>query len=366
MTAREGRLQRARRSARAFVRLPGTRSFVVLLVVFAIVLVVAVVVMDLRYGVGAEEGNELDLGEAVYAVFALLFFGGGYPWPDDLITRVFFFLVPILGIAVLSQGVVRLGTVILNRERWERAMASTSSDHVIVCGLGRVQYRVIEWLLELDQPVVVIEKDGTHEFLDAVRSWGVPVIVGDARRVEVLRDAAIERAGAIATISSDDLLNLSVATAARSLRPGIRVVMRTFDDRLADNLRTGFDIYAAYSASSLAAPALAAAATMAPVDQAFTVGHGESREVLAVTEFTITADCGLVGATITAMEEEHHVAAVALRRGGVPVRPGADEALQVGDEVTLCAPIEPLKQLARTVPPTRELPRYQRAAAPGE
>ena len=365
MTPDEGRLAYARRSLRAFVRLSGTRSFVVLLVVFVLVLVVAVVVMDVRYGVD-DQGPRLDFGEAVYAVFALLFFGGGYPWPDDVITRIFFFLVPILGIAVLSQGVLRVGTVVLNRERWERAMASTAHDHVIVCGLGRVQYRVIEWLLEFGQAVVVIEKDPSHEFLDAVRAWGVPTVIGDARRVEILHDAAIEHAGAIATISSDDLLNLSVATAARSLRPGIRVVMRTFDDRLADNLRKGFDIYAAYSAFSLAAPALAAAATMAPVDQAFTVGHGDNREVLAVTEFTITADSGLVGATITALEEEHHVAAVALRRGGVPVRPGADEVIQVGDELTVCAPIEPLKQLARHVPPTRELPRYQRAAAPVE
>ena len=100
-----------------------------------------------------------------------------------------FFLVPVVGIITLGQLFVRLGTTVLNREKWEMAKASTYSDHVIVCGLGRVGFRVCRWLLDLREEVVVVDLDDEDSMYDQVRSWGVPIIVADGRRPEILEQA---------------------------------------------------------------------------------------------------------------------------------------------------------------------------------
>src|SRR5687768_26054 len=93
------------RTIRAFFKLPGMRGFAVLLLTFLAIVSMAVAFFYLRYEVPGE-GRRLDLPESIYAVFSLLFFGSGYPWPEDAVTRVLFFLVPLTGLLVLGQTIV--------------------------------------------------------------------------------------------------------------------------------------------------------------------------------------------------------------------------------------------------------------------
>ena len=365
---RATRFGRWRRTVRAFFRLPGGRGFVLLIGVFALVALVTVIDLDTRYRHPTEDGRGLGTGEAIYATFTLIFFGGAYPWPDDPLTDALFFLVPLMGLAVLGQGAARLGSAIINRDRWERAVASTHHDHIIVCGLGRLGFRMVQWLHDLGEAVVVVTSgegpDG--EFVDAVRRWRIPVVIGDARRPEVLADAGIERASAIAPITENDLANLAIATEARALRPGLRVVLRTFDDRLGASLQQGFDIHAAYSMSALAAPAFAAAALHTPVDHAFSVGEGEHRTLLTITKFTIVEGSRLAGYTIQRLEEEFDVAAIGRRAQSFELHPPPEAVLQVGDGFVVSGTPANLMRLARLTPPTRELRRYEQGRWPIE
>jgi voltage-gated potassium channel len=351
-------------TVRAFFKLPGSRSFVALLACFFAVAIAAVVVLCVHYRAADQHG--LSLAQSLYAVLNLLFFNAVYPFPDDALTRIVFFAVPIFGILVIGQFAVRLGTALLNREKWERAVASTYRDHVIVCGLGRVAIRVVRWLLDLGEPVVVIERDPANEFLDQVRGWGVPVLIGDARLPELLEQAGITEAASIAPISSDDLLNLTIATEARNFRPEIRVVLRTFEDRLASNLQQGFDIHAAYSTSALAAPAFAAAATRAPVDHAFSFVGARLPALITVTKFTVVPESPLVGRSIAELEEEFDVRVIAHRRTEFVVHPRSDVVLERGDGFVVSATIDRLNRLARLTPPTRYLARYEQGRWPIE
>ena len=347
----------------AFFRLPGTRSFVVILGVFAVVAVAAVATLAWRYRAGSED---LSLGEALWAVFNLLFFNTVYPLGDDLATRLVFYAVPLVGIVLLGNILLRVGRAVLDRQAWERAVASTYSDHVIVCGLGRVGFRVVRWLLDLGESVVAVEHDAQNEFLDQVRAWDVPVIVADARRPEVLEQAGVARAASVAPITNDDILNLTIATQARTLRPDIRLVLRTFEDALAANLQKGFDIHAAYSASALAAPAFAAAAARVPVDHAIAVAGSGTSAFLTVTKFTLVPESRLVGYTIDRLERELGVRVLAHRRTGFDVDAPRETVLAAGDGVVVSAPIERLNRLARLTPPTRYLQRYEAGRWPIE
>jgi Trk K+ transport system NAD-binding subunit len=361
VTKRPRARQRWSAGIRAFFRLPGTRGFVIALVCFVVVAAAATAIVAWQYRSG---GDRLTIGEALYAVLNLLFFNTVYSLPDDALSRVVFFLLPVLGLVVLGQLLVRLGTALLNREQWERALASTYSDHVILCGLGRVGFRVARWLHDLGQPLVVIEVDPANPFLEQVRALGIPVIIADARRPDILRQAAIEHASAVAAVTADDLLNLSVGTEARALQPDIRVVLRTFEDRLAENLRQGFDIHAAYSASALAAPAFAAAATRAPVDHAFAFAAGDQTALITVTKFTLVPESPLVGWTVGRLENELGVNVLAHRTDRFEFHPPDDRVLRANEGMVVSATIDTLNRLARLTPPTRFLKRYEEGRWP--
>jgi voltage-gated potassium channel Kch len=72
-----------------------------------------------------------------------------------------------------------------------------------------------------------------------------------------LRDAGLERAKAILSVTSDDLSNLEVGLKARMLHPGLRVVLRIFDQDLARSLNEQLDIHFAFSTSAITADVLA-------------------------------------------------------------------------------------------------------------
>ena len=360
---KQTRRVRIARSVQAFFRLPHAKSFVGVLIGFFVVVFFATLILDVSYrSAGDEDG--FTPGEAFYAVFGMLFFEHSFEYPTDLPSKVLYYIVPVVGLVTLGQVLVRLGGAAFNRERWEMAQASTYTDHVIVVGLGRVGFRVVRWLLDLGEEVVLIDLEVDDALHDQVRGWGVPIIVADARRPDILKEAGVLQASAIVPITADDLVNLGVATAARSLRPTMRVVMRTFDDALAANLQSGFDIHRAYSTSALAAPAFAAAATHAPVDYAFsydldTDGDDETdRALLTITKFTVVEGSRYVGYTLGRLEEDFSVRVLAHWRKVFDINPDSATVLQVGDGFVLSASPEALDEVARYTPPTREMHRY--------
>jgi Trk K+ transport system NAD-binding subunit len=338
--------------------MPGASGFGILLIIFS--LVVTCAVLDLYFTYEDPDTQErLDLIAAIYAVFALLVFETPLPLPVSWITRLVFFAVPISGILLVGQGLVRLGSALLNKDLWDQAMASTYKNHTIVCGLGTVGLKVTRWILDLNEEAVVIENSQDNPFIEQVRSWGVPVVIADARRAGVLESVNIKDAESIVPCTSDDLTNLSIALEARRLVPRLKVVLRMFDPHIAQNVRTGFDIHTAFSIADISAPAFAAAATRAPLDFAFAYGEGQERGLLTVTKFTLVPESILVGYTVGDLEDEFDVAVIAQRRSGkFMLHPRDDAVLLAGDRFVASASIEALNRLARLTPPTREYERY--------
>jgi Trk K+ transport system NAD-binding subunit len=332
-------------------------GFAILLVLFVLILIAAVALMNVRYEAPGGR-RDLDLAESIYAVFTLLFFGGGYSWPQDAITRAIFFLVPLVGMAVVGQTTLGLASALVNRQRWEVAVASTFENHVIVCGLGKVGIRVVTWLREMGQDVVVIEADQNHRRLREVSSWKIPVIFGDGSYAKVLEEANLMTAESIVPCTSDDLANLSIATAARAMRPGIRVVLRTFDDNLAANVKAGFDIHYAYSTSALAAPAFAAAALQAPVDYAFS--FGEDKMLLTITEFVLVEESPLAGLTVGKIEDDFDVEFLAVRDAESKLNPPDGFVLEPGCRFVVSATLDAITRLAKLTPSAREYARYEK------
>jgi Trk K+ transport system NAD-binding subunit len=133
-------------------------------------------------------------------------------------------------------------------------------DHVIVCGLGNVGTRVVEHLRKLGVEVVAVEKSDDARFLDHVAHLGVPVVMGDMRDGSILEEAGLSNAEGLVAACDEDLINLETGLLARDRRPDIRVVLRIFDQTLAERIQKGFGLNTAFSTSALSAPAFAMAA----------------------------------------------------------------------------------------------------------
>lgn len=131
------------------------------------------------------------------------------------------------------------------------------SDHVIVVGLGSVGLKVVEELLERGEKIMVIEDDIHGRFMPTISALRVPIIIGDAKLERTMRDAGLERAKALISVTSDDLTNLEIGLNAKSLNPNARVVLRIYDHLLAQTLDKQLEIHFALSASAIAAEELA-------------------------------------------------------------------------------------------------------------
>jgi voltage-gated potassium channel len=168
----------------------------------------------------------------------------------------------VLGLVVIAEGVINLGQLLFqhrtNSRQWQLMTAATFENHIVVAGLGNVGYRVVEQLRRVGEEVICIEKDMDAKFRAEMERFEVPVLIGDITNEQLLLDASINKAKAFMALTDNDLANLEAALTVREIVPGIRVIIRMFDQRLAQKIEKSFGINCAFSTSALAAPVFAA------------------------------------------------------------------------------------------------------------
>ena len=98
------------------------------------------------------------------------------------------------------------------------------SGHVVVCGFGRLGVELARALQASSAAFVVLEADAARA-ADAVNR-GYLCIHGDATSETLLRSAGITQAHALATVLSNDALNVFITLSARALNPELAIVAR--------------------------------------------------------------------------------------------------------------------------------------------
>lgn len=289
------------------------------------------------------------LPRATYYTWSLVFGEPPEEFPQSRVLQAMFFIVPVLGITIIIEGIVDLALTIGDRRRNERSwcamMASAMSDHIVLVGLGRLGYRTYTVLRNLGEPVVVIEAKADNQFLEDVRRDGVPIFVSDARRERVLDDANIKKARSIIVATDDDLANLEIALDARRLAPDIRVVLRMFDQHMADKVEGAFDIHIAMSQSNLSAPAFATAAVEPSIVGSIVVDG----RLLATQRWRISEDGPFCGKTVGDLVVSEGVSVIERRARDEAGKlfPPPDTLLSSGDEILVQGAFERLQQLSK-------------------
>jgi voltage-gated potassium channel Kch len=122
-------------------------------------------------------------------------------------------LVQFFTSSQINKGVKRMNTQI-----------DQLSEHVIVCGFGRLGVVLARSLSASSAGFVILEENEAraHE----AREQGYLCIHGDATSEGALRAAGVMRASALATVLSNDALNVFITLTARALNPELSIVAR--------------------------------------------------------------------------------------------------------------------------------------------
>ena len=294
-----------------------------------------------------EPERQHSLPRATYYTWSLIFGQPPEDYPVSPVLQVLFFIVPVLGLLIILEGLVDFALVLRDRRRnernWCRVMAASLSNHVVLVGLGKLGYRSFRLLRRLSEAVVVIERDPENQFLEEVRRDGAPLLIGDARREALLADAHVARARSIILASDDDLANLEIALDARKLNPAIRVVLRMFDQNMADKIRDGFNIHIAMSQSAISAPAFVMAALERSIVNSLVIND----QLVVMQRWFVHRDGPLCGKTVADVMVEFGVGIVERQARGESPRlmPPPDAGLQDGDRLLVQGTFEVLSGL---------------------
>lgn len=222
------------------------------LAVFTVIFLITAIVNGVVFGLDLQGALAVALGAAL---------GNSTPSTDSDWVEWFNLLATVAGVVLLWVLLSHVTALVL-AERFELRQtrrARRLHDHVVVVGLGRVGYRVVQLLRELDVDCVVIEKSPDSAFIEAT-SVHTPVLTGDGRLPENLQRAAIERARCLIACTDDDLDNLATCLEATKHNVSLRTVSRAFDDVLVHRLGSAFRVDVALSTTQLAAGAFVGAA----------------------------------------------------------------------------------------------------------
>jgi Trk K+ transport system NAD-binding subunit len=218
-----------------------------------------------------------------------------------------------------------------------RGVERPVSNHVIVAGLGNVGTRVLDQLRDLGIDVVCVDRDQNAAGVEQARRLGIRVVIGETQQEKTLRDAGIQSCQALVSVTSSDTANLETALVARALAEQPRIVLRLYDDDLAERIDERVGNTISRSVSYLAAPSFAAAMLEHQVLSTIPV----DRHVLLIAEVAVGAGAELTGKRVSDVHAgADNVRLIALRRRGETTAdwsPDPDAGLSTGDRLVVLA-----------------------------
>jgi voltage-gated potassium channel len=269
------------------------------------------------------------LSDAIYMV-AITIFGVGYGEVRPVVGEIRWFTIGVIVLGC-SSLIYILGGFFqliaegeLNRLLGSRKMKKTIeelSDHVIVCGLGRIG-RVLKADLEGSNATVVFV-DNNADRVNAAVEQGSYALAGDATSDAVLLQAGVTRARALATVLPDDALNVFITLTARNLNPSLRIIARA-EDPASDSkmVQAGADkvvLPSALSGERAAQMILRPAMVDFFADQDLSGLEQELRGLgLEIDQFEVDGKSSLIGRTVGALESsgDGGFLVIAVRRAG--------------------------------------------------
>ena len=221
-------------------------------------------------------------------------------------------------------------------------MTPSDPRPVLICGLGRIGWRVLESVRASGTPIVAIDN---HLEPDDPQLAGIRFFQGDCRKISLLKKAGIDDVRGCIIVTSDDLVNVATALLIRRLNPDCRIVVRMFNQNLIPRLGAAVSNTTALSVSALTAPLIAMTALTGSALGAVRLDNVSEQ----ISELRIRSNSPLLGLKIADACSRHHILVVGHqpRLLGMSLLQAvrSDTTLSVGDRLIVCGlpdDVEPL------------------------
>ena len=268
--------------------------------------------------------------------------------------RAFTIFLIVIGVATVATTFTLMVETILNveiqtiwRERRMQRTLDQLKDHIIVCGYGRVGRNAVQVLLHEHKRNIVVVDSALDEH-DLPQHEDIHLLKGDATQDDVLRQAGVEKAWGLLTVTGDDSINLFVVLSARSLSPTLTIVARSSrTENESKMLRAGanrvvspYDIGGKRMAHSLLRPHLT---------EFLDVLTGDAGVEMWLEELKVTEGSQLVGQTVAEanMRQETGVTLLAILRTGRSevITPSASVRFEIEDDLIVIGTRDQLDNL---------------------
>ncbi len=255
-----------------------------------------------------------------------------------------------IGVATYSLSLL-VQTAVSCQFAWRRKMQSSIdhiTDHVIVCGFGRMGQAVCDQLVREEAPFVVVEPKA--EVCELALERGCLVVHGNAAEDSVLQQAGIERARSVVCAAACDSENVFITLSSRELNKDLFIVSRADGSGATRKLQRA-------GASLVVSPHQTAGAKVATtiirphVSDLLDLGQG-SADSFCLGELNVQEGCILDGRSVEDFghTEPHIVFVSILRKNGERVvRPSGAERFQPGDTVVVVGTGEDLVRMREHV-----------------
>ena len=242
--------------------------------------------------------------------------------PLDAAGMVFTIVLILVGVgtALYTFGVAleafvegHLGTH-LERRRMNRQI-DRMSDHVIICGWGRVGRASAAYLRGTGNDIVVIDRDPQR--LEGIE---YPHVLGDVSDDQTLQSAGIARARALITVLETDADNVYVTLSSRALRNDLVIVARARDEASKSKLiRAGAN--RAVNPQMIGGRRMAAFALQPEVAEFLDVVMQDENLEFRIEQVNIGSNSPLAGRSLreAALRESTGVLLLAMRTGDGPL-----------------------------------------------
>ena len=216
----------------------------------------------------------------------------------------------------------------LERRRMNREI-DRMTDHIIVCGWGRVGAASVAYLGTLGKQIVVVDRDPARlEGLD------LPTVLGDVTDDEVLKAAGIAHARALIAALDTDADNVFVTLSSRALRPDLVIIARARNESSKSKLlRAGADRVA--NPQLIGGRRMAAFALQPHVAEFLDVVMHDETLDYRVEEFEVARNSSLLGRTLreAAIRRTTGALLLAVRRpsGLFLANPAPETAIEADD-----------------------------------
>jgi len=220
------------------------------------------------------------------------------------------------------------------------------SDHIIVCGYGRIGGIAAQEILREGIPIVVIEND--PELVTSMEDDEVLFIAGDATNDENLIKAGIDRARALITAVSQEASNVYVALMARQMNPDLYIVARADRESHIPRLeRAGAD--RVLLPHVLGGVRMAQSVLRPAVTNFLELTQSKEELDLNMEELFIRPDCALVGKNLvqSQLRQLYNIIVIAIKKadGQMIFNPSAETVLHAEDTLILVGDKENMTEL---------------------